>query len=101
MRDEELEVRMAAAAEEARRVTQQHKQQRLESEKNLPEEVREQRAKDIEYRRKLEDVIKSEPQENLDAAGLKVWRATSEHEEKMKEKHGEEAVVQESDPSDR
>ena len=86
MREEELEVRMAAAVDEAHQVSRDRRERRLEAKELLSETELDRQAQEVEYRKKVESVMKSEPEENLEAVGLKIWRREEEHADRMKKK---------------
>lgn len=87
MTDRQIESRVAQDAEVAWSHVEGERRARKEAEANLPDHVKAEAAQEREYREKLEQVIKSEPQENLDRAGVKIWRREEEHVSRLEEKY--------------
>lgn len=99
MSAEELDRRIAVDSERAWGESKSRIEKAREAEKKLPPELVREREKSIEHRRKIQEVMLSEPPENLDAAGIKIWRRSEDHVKFLGEKYPDAEVKKTGDVS--
>lgn len=86
--EDKINQRVARDSDLAWSIVNKNRAKRIEAESNLSAEERLRQQDNLQYRKKLQEVIDSEPESDLEEGQLRLWREKKKQEQKMKEKYG-------------